>query len=155
MLIDQIELTNPSLSAALDIAGKSKLFSLVVESTETAQKVLEENKKIKGAVIQIFPLDSVSSLPALPCSYPESSDVRPLIEFIRLRSGSDERAQSILQSVFGKVVLVKDYDTAFQVAKEHGLTCITPDLQAVYGGGFVTKVGSHGRAATNRCALYE
>ena len=37
--------------------------------------------------------------------------------------------------------MVKDYQTALEIAKSNGLTCITPQLQVVYAGAFITKVG--------------
>ena len=32
------------------------------------------------------------------------------------------------------------------VAKEHNLTCITADLDVVYAGAFISKVGHYNRA---------
>jgi len=43
----------------VDIAGKSKLFSVVVDNLETAKEVLRINTQIKGGVINIFPLETM------------------------------------------------------------------------------------------------
>ena len=45
--------------------------------------------------------------------------------------------------------MVKDYESALRIAKQNGLTCVTPELQVVFAGAFITKVGSEGRAANN------
>ena len=45
--------------------------------------------------------------------------------------------------------MVRDYSAALRIAKENGLTCVTPELQVVYAGAFITKVGSQGRAAND------
>jgi len=44
LLIDQIDLTEARFNAVVDIAGKAKLFSLIVDDLATAQKVLDLNK---------------------------------------------------------------------------------------------------------------
>lgn len=56
------------------------------------------------------------------------SDVRPLIDYVRLKDNADPRLQVLVDNTFGSVVLVKDYTVALRVAKENYLTCVTPDL---------------------------
>ena len=55
-------------------------------------------------------------------------------------------------------MVVQDYATALRIAKDHGLTCITPNLQVVYAGAFITKVGQGAREGSqnenNRVTLY-
>jgi chromosome segregation ATPase len=43
----------------VDIAAKSKLFSIIVDTLETANEVLKINKEIKGGVINIYPLETI------------------------------------------------------------------------------------------------
>ena len=43
----------------VDIAAKSKLFSIIVDTVETAKKVLDINNEIKGGVINIYPLETL------------------------------------------------------------------------------------------------
>jgi hypothetical protein len=60
----------------------------------------------------------------------------------------------LVHNIFYKVVMVRDYPTALQYAKDHKLTCITPDQQVVYSGAFITKVGSSRAQTTeNRVTL--
>jgi len=55
--------------------------------------------------------------------------------------------------------MVKDYTEAMKIAKDHGYTCVTPELQVVYAGAFVTRVGKDGAKSnsgnsSNRVTLY-
>lgn len=50
--------------------------------------------------------------------------------------------------------MVKDYQSALSIAKEFNVTCVTPDLQVVYGGAYITKVGSSRNSNENRVTLY-
>jgi 23S rRNA G2069 N7-methylase RlmK/C1962 C5-methylase RlmI len=54
-------------------------------------------------------------------------EVRPLHKFITLKDGSDPRLAQLIAKVFGKFVLVQNYQLAMQIAKDYNLTCITPD----------------------------
>ena len=42
-----------------------------------------------------------------------------------------------------------------QVAKNTKFTCITTDLQVVYAGAFISKVGHYNRASMDRFAVYQ
>jgi hypothetical protein len=69
-----------------------------------------------------------------------------MLDIVQLSPSADQRLQLLLSSIFAKVVLVKSYDEGMQVAKEHNLTCITTDLEVVYAGAFISKVGHYNRA---------
>jgi chromosome segregation ATPase len=69
-----------------------------------------------------------------------------MLDVVQLSPSADQRLQLLLSSIFAKVVLVKSYEEGMQVAKEHNLTCITADLQVVYAGAFISKVGHYNRA---------
>lgn len=56
-LVDLVEMKGQQLlNYAVDLACGAKLFSLVVEDEETANKVVEINKDIKGGKINVYPL---------------------------------------------------------------------------------------------------
>jgi chromosome segregation ATPase len=54
-MIDFID-CDQRFAACLDLAAKSKLFSIIVEDLEAAKDILSLNSQIKGGVINIFPL---------------------------------------------------------------------------------------------------
>ena len=92
-------------------------------------------------MINIHPLETLDQIelkqtPAIP------QDAKSVLEFVRLKPNADVRLQKLIINTFCKVVMVKDYASALRIAKESGLTCITPELQVVYSGAFITKVGS-------------
>ena len=55
LLIDFLEF-DPKISSIIDLAAKSKLFSIIVEDLDTAKQLLALNASIKGGVINIYPL---------------------------------------------------------------------------------------------------
>ncbi len=55
LMIDFID-CDQRFAACLDLAAKSKLFSIIVEDLEAAKDILSLNSQIKGGVINIFPL---------------------------------------------------------------------------------------------------
>lgn len=137
----------------VDIAGKSKLFSIVVDSLETAKRVLEINREIKGGVINIYPLETLDKPAKTSRNIPQNT--KSMLDFVSLVPNADPRLQTLLESIFGKVVLVQSYDEATQVAKQHNLTCITSDLEVVYAGAFISKVGHYNRSQTDRFTTYK
>lgn len=78
-----------------------------------------------------------------------------MLDIVRLVPGADARLQHLLENIFGKVVLVRGYDEAMQVAKQHNFTCITADFEVVYAGAFISKVGHYNRAQMDRFAGYK
>lgn len=139
-----MQVKDPKFNSVLDIAGKSKLFSIVVDTLDTAQKILEINKHLKGGVINIFPLESAhlvkQKLAAL--HRPPASEAKPISDFVCLKENADKKLQGLVHNMLYKVYMVRDYNTAMQIAKDYNLTCVTPDLQVVYAGAFITKVGA-------------
>ena len=59
---------------------------------------------------------------------PASNDVRSMIEFVKLKPTADKRLENLVQNIFSKVVMVKEYSKALTIAKDFKLTCVTPDL---------------------------
>lgn len=113
------------------------------------------NAQIKGGVINIYPLQIIDQLKSdKQRTYPNLQEVRPLTKFVTLKPNSDPRLAKLVQNTFSKVVMVTNYPLAMQVAKEHNLTCITPDHQIVYAGAFITQVGQFNRMTMDRPTLY-
>lgn len=133
------------MAACLDLAAKSKLFSVIVDDLNCAKEMLQLNQSIKGGVINIFPLSLIDDLDVKVRKYPERADAKPLVSLVTLKENSDPRLQKLVHNAFSKIMLVKDYKTAMEIARNHNLTCITTDLQIVYAGAFITKVGYYNK----------
>lgn len=154
LLIEYLEF-DPKFSQCIDLAAKSKLFSIVVEDLDAAKEILKLNTEIKGGVIQIYPLSIIHQVKEeKQRNYPDRSDVRPLHTLVKLKFDADNRLSKLVHNLFSKVLLVRDYPVAMQVAKEWNLTCITADLQIVHAGAFITHVGSYNRSQSDRVTLF-
>jgi hypothetical protein len=49
------------------------------------------NSRIKGAVVNIYPIETLDLIPKGHHEYPDSKDIRPLIEFIKLKPEADPK----------------------------------------------------------------
>ena len=58
LVLDLID-TNPKVRNAIDLILKDRLYTIIADSMETAKKILDENKKMNGPVINIIPLDFI------------------------------------------------------------------------------------------------
>ena len=57
--IDFLNSKYESFTPCLDIAAKQKLMSIIVDTLETASKIVEINKQLKGGVIIIYTLETL------------------------------------------------------------------------------------------------
>ena len=104
-------------------------------------------------MISIYPLEILDKMKKPAIQVPQG--VKSMLDIVQLAATADRRLQPLLESIFAKVVLVKSYDEGMQVAKEHNLTCITADLEVVYAGAFISKVGHYNRAQQARFSIYQ
>lgn len=153
----------------LDIFAKDKLYSLIVDNLDTANKILDFNKLHNGPVLTILPLEW-NRENNKQINYPSTSDAVPFIQFIELKEeflkeySQSNPSQSvnnlktqltpIIQKLFGKCLLVKNYEVGMKFAKQYDMTCITAENEVVYAGAFVTKVGYYDYRR-NRAILYD
>ena len=140
LLLDLIEIPS-KFQTCSDVSCKLKGFSIVVDTFETAKKVLERNEKLGGHRIHIFPLEWFRDKLVQQKEYPEGSDSIVLLKQIKTKQGFD--LSGLLDQVFGKTVLVRNQDIANKYSKQYKLNCVTPDGQIVYSGGFMVKAGFH------------
>ena len=90
LLIDYIDCPQ-QFYGVLDVTVKQKLFSVIVDEMKDAEELLNLNKQIKGAVINIYPLELSEMLPvkSQPAQFPEGSI--PLLSKVGLKAGADAR----------------------------------------------------------------
>ena len=58
LVLDLID-ANPKVRNAIDLILKDRLYTIIVDTMETAKRILNENKKINGPVINIIPLEFI------------------------------------------------------------------------------------------------
>jgi structural maintenance of chromosome 3 (chondroitin sulfate proteoglycan 6) len=143
----------------IDIIAKDKLYSIIVNNIETANKILEYNKSINGPVISILPLDWNKEMKNV--EYPHANDAYPLLNSIKINENklneytlTKNDIAPILNKIFGKCILVKSYDVGIKYASLYNLNCISPENEIIYSGGYVTRIGYYDYQR-QRLTLYE
>jgi structural maintenance of chromosome 3 (chondroitin sulfate proteoglycan 6) len=130
---------------AVDLIAKDKLYAIVCDTLDTANKILEINKDKNGPVICIYPLDW--NMNDKSFQYPKgTNEILPLISAIKIKSDinhgvSEKQLKPLFNKIFGKCVLTKNYELGIKFAKENHLNVVTAENEIIYAGGFVTKVG--------------
>ena len=155
LFLHHIKCTNESMLQCVDLAAKSQLFSIIVDKFETAKEILDINKSIRGTVINIYPLESMDQVYQERQSQVLNNKVKKLSDYVKLNPSSNPLLQNLVNKIFSNVVLVESYDQGIIEAKQNNYTCVTPDLQVVYPGAFITKVGHYNRSQADRLTVFQ
>ncbi|KAJ1723532.1 Structural maintenance of chromosomes protein 3 [Coemansia erecta] len=126
------------------IAGSS-LFHVVVDTDETATRVLAEMNRLKLGRLTFMPLNRLHPSPA---TYPEASDAIPMIERLHF----NRRYQRAFQQIFGRTIICPSLDVGGNYARSLGLTAVTlegdkVDRRGELMGGSVSRKSSRLEAA--------
>lgn len=111
---------NDRYRTAVEVTAGQSLFHYVVDTDETATKVLEALQKEKAGRVTFMPLNRLRSK---PINLPRASDTIPMIEKIQF----DPAYERAFQHVFGKTIICPNLQVASQYARSHGVNAITPD----------------------------
>ena len=135
------------LFTAIDQIAGTRLFYYVVDSRHTATRLVKElNRKRYPGVFNFIPLDTIRPK---PMNYNESrQDAFPLLN--RLEYDSDD--ELVLKYVFGNTLVCRDLKTAVELAKKHGVDCITLDGDKGSSKGVLS--GGYFDPAKNKLQLY-
>ena len=189
LVLDLID-TNPKVRNAIDLILKDRLYTIIADSMETAKKILDENKRLNGPVINIIPLDfidlnnnednydsdededwldneslsndvSSSRFKKKDISKTQLAGAKSFLDFIKINedfinknpSVNPNKLKKILDNLFGKCQIVKDYETGMKYAKIYHFTCVTSANEVIYGGGYLTHMG-HFDYNKQRISLY-
>ena len=123
-----------AFKTAVDVIGGSSLFHLVVDTDQTASRILEVLNQERGGRVTFMPLNRLK--PKQP-SYPSNEDALPLIT----RLEYDPKYHPAMLQVFGKAILAASLEEASAFARSHQLTGITlegdrADRKGALSGGF-------------------
>lgn len=169
LLIDLIE-SDAIAENGVDLVLGNRLYSLVVDTMETAQLILELNGE-KGPVINIIPLefmddgneDEEMEDYGNPSNY-NKDEVVPFLKYVKLnfevalRMGLKEeekkQMEKMIESLFGKCLFVKNIELGIKVAKELKCSCVTKDSQFIQAGGYNMKLGDY-NIAKQRQKIYK
>ena len=153
LVLDLID-ANPKVRNAIDLILKDRLYTIIVDTMETAKRILDENKKINGPVINIIPLE-------LDMTKTQLAGAKSFLDFIKINDEflkqnptvNQKKLEKILNDYFGKCQIVKDYETGMKYAKIYHFTCVTSANEVIYGGGYLTHMG-HFDYNKQRISLY-
>ena len=134
-LIDNILLKNDVFKTAVEVAAGNALFHVIVDTDKTAAILIEELERRKSGRLTFIPLNAVK-VPDV--QYPDSNDVRPLID---VAIDYDPDVEKAIKHVFGKKLLARDLETAAHFSNEFQLdaTTIEGDLvnrNGAFEGGY-------------------
>ncbi|KAL8144070.1 hypothetical protein V2J09_017102 [Rumex salicifolius] len=129
-IIDLLECDERFFTAVEVTAGNS-LFHVVVDSDDTATRIIRDLNARKGGRVTFIPLNKVRP-PHV--TYPQSPDVIPMLKKLKF---SDEYSKAFAQ-VFSRTVVCRDLDVAARVARNEGLDCITLEGDQVSKKGGMT-----------------
>ena len=134
-LIDNFQLKNDGFRTAVEVAAGNALFHVIVDTDDTAALLMKELERRKAGRLTFLPLNRIR---VPPQAYPDSNDVRPMID---LALDFDPDFEQAIRHVFGKKLLARDLDTASHFSKEFGLDAITREGDLVnrrggFEGGF-------------------
>jgi len=107
------------------------LFHVVVDTDETASKVLDAMLKEKTGRVTFMPLNRLKPKNA---PMPNSHDIEPLIQKIQY----NPKYEKAFQQVFGKTCVCKELTMAAAYVKSHGINTITLDGDKVDRRGALT-----------------
>ncbi|GLB45508.1 putative structural maintenance of [Lyophyllum shimeji] len=125
------EVTDPKFNIAVELTAGNSLFHVVVDTDETASKVLDVMLKEKTGRVTFMPLNRLH--PKNPPT-PNAQDAEPLIDKLRF----DNRFEKAFQQVFGKTCVCRDLTIAAAYVKSHGINTITLDGDKVDRKGALT-----------------
>ncbi|GJJ08490.1 hypothetical protein Clacol_002708 [Clathrus columnatus] len=127
------EIPDAKYNTAVELTAVNgvSLFHVVVDTDETASRVLDVMLKEKTGRVTFMPLNR---LKPKPINYPQAPDAIPLIDKIRF----DETHRKAFLQVFGKTCVCKDLIVAAAYVRSHNLNTITLDGDKVDRKGAMT-----------------
>eukprot|EP01114_Cavostelium_apophysatum_P016736 TRINITY_DN4818_c0_g1_i6.p1 TRINITY_DN4818_c0_g1~~TRINITY_DN4818_c0_g1_i6.p1 ORF type:complete len:998 (-),score=422.06 TRINITY_DN4818_c0_g1_i6:73-3066(-) len=129
-LIELFEVADQFMTAVEVTAGNA-LFHVVVDTDETAAKILEEMNREKVGRVTFIPLNQ---LHVAPTEMPENEDATPMINRMKFQP----MFKKAFLQIFGKTLICRDIEVATSYARSQNLDCITLDGDQVSRKGALT-----------------
>ena len=127
-----------TFKTAIEVAAGASLFHYVVDTDETAEKLIKLLQKENGGRVTFTPLNRIK---AREVDLPNAADAHPMMSKLKF----EPMFEKAMQQVFGKTIICNGLITAGQYARSHACTAITLDGDradqkgALTGGYFNTK----------------
>merc|ERR1712238_365093 len=136
LLMQNFELIDVKFRTAVEVAAQNSLFHVIVDTDETAAKLMHRLEKDRLGRVTFLPLNQ---LRVQNLNYPNSSDVTPLLSRCLQY---DKKVDRAMKHVFGRKLLARNVDVASTWSSQCAMDAITleGDLCSSKGaltGGFV------------------
>ncbi|KAI9202171.1 structural maintenance of chromosome protein [Polychytrium aggregatum] len=105
---------------AVEVIAGNSLFHIVVDTDETATRVLEALNRERVGRLTFMPLNRLKTKPV---EYPVSHHAIPMISKLRF----DRLYEKAFLQVFGKAIITSTLEVGASFAKSHGLNAVTLD----------------------------
>ncbi|PKK80051.1 Smc hinge domain-containing protein [Rhizophagus irregularis] len=131
-LYELVDCTDPNKWTAVEVTAGQSLFHVVVDTDDTATKVLDVLNREQSGRVTFMPLNRLRTK---TLEYPESNDkVIPMMNVLKF----DKVYTKAIEQVFGRSVICVDLNVAATLAKSHDLDGITLDGDRVDRKGALT-----------------
>ncbi|GES77633.1 chromosome segregation protein SudA [Rhizophagus clarus] len=131
-LYELVDCTDPNKWTAVEVTAGQSLFHVVVDTDDTATKVLEVLNREQSGRVTFMPLNRLRTK---TLEYPESNDkVIPMMNVLKF----DKAHTKAIEQVFGRSIICIDLNVAAALAKSHDLDGITLDGDRVDRKGALT-----------------
>ena len=140
-LYELFTLTDNRYRTAAEVTAGASLFHAVVDTDETARKILEVLNKEKAGRLTFIPLNTVR---VKPVKYPVGEDGQPLNETVPILERIepvDPKYMKALESVYSRTIVCTRLETAAELAREYQLDGVTlngsrSDRKGALTGGY-------------------
>ncbi|KAH9826549.1 Structural maintenance of [Teratosphaeria destructans] len=105
---------------AVEVTAGTSLFNYVVDTDDTATRILDILKREHGGRITFVPLNQIRTRPV---NIPQASDAVHLVKKLKY----DMKYDKAFQQVFGRTIVCPNLQVAAQYARTHQITAITPE----------------------------
>ncbi|KAF0478114.1 structural maintenance of chromosome protein 3 [Gigaspora margarita] len=130
-LYELFECTNNSMWTAVEVTAGQSLFHVVVDTDDTATRILEALNREQNGRVTFMPLNRLRTK---NYDYPESEDFLPMVNVVEF----DRTYTKAIVQVFGRTIICNDLETASRLSREHDLNGITLDGDQVDRKGALT-----------------
>ncbi|WVQ82965.1 hypothetical protein IAT38_005101 [Cryptococcus sp. DSM 104549] len=116
---------------AVEVTAGNSLFHVVVDTDETATKLLDVMTREKSGRVTCMPLNRLKSHTV---NYPKANDAVPMIQKLRF----DREYVMAFEQVFGRTIICEDLQTAAGYTRTHNLNSVTVEGDRVDRKGALT-----------------
>ncbi|KAF9900371.1 Structural maintenance of chromosomes protein 3 [Linnemannia zychae] len=116
---------------AVNVTAGASLFHVVVDTEETATRILEALNKEKAGRVTFMPLNRLNPKPS---TYPEANDAIPMIRKLNF----DPKYSKAFEQVFGRALICRTLEIAATYSRSYNLNGITLDGDRVDRKGALT-----------------